>query len=72
VNKIDRQILKTLAYADIFDYALTREEIWRYLIEVSCTFSKFNHALDGLVNHKKIYSKQKYYTLPKRNKIISL
>ena len=32
VNSLQDSILKTLAYADIFDYPLTVEEIWRYLI----------------------------------------
>lgn len=29
---IEKTILKTLAYSDIFDYPLTKEELWKYLI----------------------------------------
>ncbi len=31
-NNITESILKTLIYADIFDYPLTKEEIWRFFI----------------------------------------
>jgi hypothetical protein len=41
-------ILKTIAYADIFDYPLTLPEIHRYLIECKASFSEVEAALYGL------------------------
>ena len=54
-------ILKTLLYADIFNYPLTRDEIWNYLIS--------NKKIDRLLfnknfrNNKKIKRKDGYYFL---------
>jgi len=69
VKKIDRQILKTIIYADLFNYPLTRPEIWRYLIGTS-KHSKFSTALDLLVKNKQLYFKHSFFSLPKRFAII--
>jgi hypothetical protein len=39
-------ILKTLSYADLFDYALTREEVFRFLIGMRASRSEIDRALD--------------------------
>jgi hypothetical protein len=39
-------ILKTLSYSDLFDYALTREEVFRFLIGVRTSRSEVDRALD--------------------------
>ena len=31
-EKLRQSILRTLAYFDVFGYALTKEEVWRYLL----------------------------------------
>lgn len=48
-----KAILQTLAYFDIFGYALTKEELWRYLIsghtdnpDLQMTYTDFVRALD--------------------------
>lgn len=64
-------ILKTLSYADIFDFPLTLEEIWKYLI------SEKPVSVENLVetikaNEDFIEKKGKYYFLLNRAKIVSV
>jgi len=57
-------ILKTLVYADIFDYPLTRQEIYHWSIGPS--------SLKTPIHHPKIKSLDSYYFLAGRQKIVSL
>jgi hypothetical protein len=58
VRKFNQTILRTLAYAEIFDYPLTAEEIKKYAIA----------PLQSI----KLSKKQKYFYLPGREKIVQL
>lgn len=60
-----KSILKTLAYSDVFDYPLTKEEIWKYLISPGKISKKeFEKSLQN------VSSKDKFYCLPNRSQII--
>lgn len=62
-------VLKTLAYSDIFDFPLTKDEIWKYIFAGTAFkrsyFENVLHKLNG-----KIIKKDGYYCLVGREKII--
>lgn len=71
MNQIQKVILQTLVYADIFDYPLRGEEIWRYLISAkNFSFS----ALQKELNTPKIPvdSEGQYYFLKGRGDIVRI
>ena len=80
-NPSEEAIFKTLAYADIFDYPLKKEEIWRWLIInpngnriISPNKSEWVKTF-GLIWRKhsdKFGFKDGYYFLPGREKIVPL
>lgn len=70
-------ILKTLIYADIFDWPLTKDEIWQRLVGDADRHplrkirkNKFQQVLAILLKSKKINSKNNYYFLPGNKKLI--
>ncbi|MCL5438518.1 MAG: hypothetical protein M1268_00835 [Patescibacteria group bacterium] len=66
---IKRSILKTLIYSDIFDYPLTFEEIWKFLIsEKKINKKEFFKNLKNLPSP--ISKKDKFYFLENRDSII--
>lgn len=66
-----KAILKTLVYADIFDYPLTAKEIWRYLISEKKV--KFEVIQKELPRVKKfVDSDGEYFFLKGRKKIVSI
>ena len=48
VQELQRAILHTLAYAEVFDYPLTAHEIWRYLTGVKASLLDVEKALKKL------------------------
>lgn len=61
-------IFKTLSYASLFDYPLTKGELWRYLIWESKkkpNLFLFSKQLNSLLNQKKIFQIKRDYLLKK-------
>jgi hypothetical protein len=67
-KSLSKAILKTLSYADIFDYPLTEKEIWQYLVEEKTTQSQVSKSLKSLLNKGKVF-KFFFFFLPGREKI---
>jgi len=70
--KLQRGIIKTLAYSDIFDYPLTSREVWRFLISDNQTERKtVQKQLKILTDLKRIDADTdgEFYFLEGRNKI---
>lgn len=70
--KLQESILKTIIYSDIFDYPLTKDEIWRFLItekDQKVSREEFDKALKNLP--KKISFKENFYFLPKRDSLVN-
>lgn len=60
--RINRNILATLAYFDMFDYPLTYGEIFLFLGEKHCQL-EFKEALNCLVSAKKVYQFDTFFSL---------
>lgn len=69
MNKIQTAILRTLAYADVFAYSLTLEELHRFLIGQKTDNPSLKKALKTF---KKIFSKGDYFFLKNKEKNIYL
>ncbi len=77
-SNIERAIIKTLIYADIFDYPLTNDEIYKYLIKiknqpfdfVQGRNEKVKITIKNLKNKKIIYEKDGYYFLQRKKYIV--
>jgi hypothetical protein len=69
---LERAILLTVAYADIFDYPLTAAEIHRYLVGTAAPSVAIQTALDGdrLAPHSLSY-RDGYFMLPGREAIVT-
>lgn len=68
---MEKAILKTLIYADIFDYPLTLFEIHKWLIGKKATLRQVEFAIGGLVQSEKCKVKSGYFLLPKREGLVS-
>src|SRR4030042_329416 len=64
-------VLKTIAYADVFDYPLAMSEIWRYSVGKSISFGDIKSAIAHLLKRKVIASKDEYFFLPGREKTVA-
>lgn len=65
-----KAILQTLAYADIFDYPLKKEEIWRFLISnKNCQLKEISKTIKKL---PAVSSKKNFFFLKGRKKIVDL
>ncbi len=69
---IRNAVLATLAYHDIFDYPLTKEEIHKFLVGKKTDAKKLEKSLQGLVKDKKISQTKDLFSLRGRNKIVKL
>jgi glycosyltransferase involved in cell wall biosynthesis len=70
---LERAILKTVAYADVFDYPLTAEEVHRYLIGVGASAAEVADALaDGSLAAGRLAGLDGLVALPGREAIAAL
>lgn len=63
-------VLKTLLYSDIFDYPLTKEEIWRHLVASKKT--NLRSVELELARNKHVHHRDGFYFLRGRQSIVSL
>ena len=70
MNNLCQNILKTLAYFDIFNYPLTVEEIIQFLPEKNIK-SAFDESLKNLLQEKLIFKINRFYSLQNLESIAS-
>ncbi len=65
-----RSIIHTLIYADIFDFPLTKEELWRYLLveQEPVSYAQFQKVLQNLP--PQVIKKENLYLLQGREEIV--
>lgn len=68
---MERAVLKTLAYADIFDYPLKAWEIHKWLIGKSLSLRQVEKVLEKLKQKKLINNQNEFYFLSKRAVLVS-
>ncbi len=69
---MEKAILKTLIYADIFDYPLNTYELHKWLINKKLTLRQIEKIVNRLRLESLIQVKGKYYFLPKREKLVGI
>jgi hypothetical protein len=70
---IERVILWTLAYADVFDYPLSFEQLHRYLIGMKVSSQQLQAVLSsGDIPNHKVSNISGFYTLPGRENIVEI
>lgn len=68
MDQVKSAILATLTYSDVFDYPLTRAELWRYLIAAKpIPFTRFQKALTSL---ESVGELDRLYYLKGRRKLV--
>ncbi len=67
---MEKAVLKTLIYADIFDYPLKAWEIHKWLISKAIPLNKIEKTLKVLVKQKKIQNKKDFYFLKNRGRLV--
>lgn len=69
MNSVAQTILRTLVYADVFDYPLTDREIWKFLIsEKKVSIEKIHEELKQ--GNLSVDSEGKYFFLKGKNKVV--
>lgn len=68
-KNLPKAILKTLSYADVFDYPLTEDEIWQYLVEEKAVQGQVSMSLKSLLIKGKVFKSLNFFFLPGREKI---
>lgn len=66
---MDKAILKTLIYADIFDYPMLSHEVHKWLIGKEASLEQVERALKKMVKEKKIYFREGMFFLRGRNEL---
>lgn len=71
MTELERAILKTIIYFDIFDYPLTSFEIWKWLYKYECTIEELVDCLEhsNFLNDK-ITHKDGFYFLSGRDGVV--
>ena len=73
MDKLETAILKTLAYADIFDFPLKADEIWRFLIKETNNKQQItNNKIQKLIRERKIKKRNGFYFLMGREKVVKI
>jgi len=68
---VKKAVLRTLAYADVFDYPLTVSEIWQFLITKKKTsLSIVQKTLNLMVKQKKLATDSQFYFLSDRGQTV--
>lgn len=73
--KLKRAIISALVYADIFDYPLTTDELWQYLIADTSSLKTIRyHDLVSVLHQLKPYVQNAhgFWYLPKRRRLVAL
>lgn len=65
-------LFRTLIYADLFEYALAAEEVWRYLIQEESTLTETRAMLDSAVQTGAILQQAGLYALGNRSELFGL
>src|SRR3990167_8778923 len=68
---MEKAILKTLIYGDIFDYPLKVYEIHKWLIGKKANLRQVEKALEILIVKGKVKKVKGYYVLPKRKELVN-
>ncbi|MEM6527869.1 MAG: hypothetical protein AAF653_06220, partial [Chloroflexota bacterium] len=71
-SPLERAVLETVAYADIFSFPVTAYEAHRYLHGVQTTPAHTQDVLDALTCQKQLIRKGDYYCLPHREHAFAL
>jgi hypothetical protein len=71
-NNMEKAILKTLIYADLFNYPMLSQEIHKWLINQVATIDQVEKALKRAVDRKKIAKKSGMYFLNRRSALIQI
>ncbi len=69
---MENAILKTIIYADIFDYPLTLFEIHKWLIKKKLNLRQVESTLAKLVKSEKLKLHKGFYFLPRREKLVAI
>lgn len=68
--KMEKAVLKTLIYADIFDHPLKAWEIHKWLIGKKCDMTGVEKALQRLINKKQVVYKNGLFALSGREHLL--
>jgi hypothetical protein len=66
---LDESVLKTISYFDLFDYPLTRAEVWKYLVGEKTNLSEADAAVSALVTSGKLEEKNGLIFFPGRGSV---
>ncbi len=71
-RSLEKTILRTISYFNIFDFPLTGWEIWKNLWQPETNYSlnEVNFALDNLLNEKILGSNEGFYFLKRKDNIV--
>ncbi len=70
MKTLEKAILKTLIYSDIFDFPLKGWEAHKWLIGEKANLHRIEEGLAKLVKNKKVVEKQGYFSLNGREQLI--
>jgi hypothetical protein len=68
---LEGAVLKTISYFDLFDYPLTRAEIWKYLVGEKINLLETDTAISALVGSGRLQENNGLIFLPGRGSIAS-